>query len=247
MGAVSSRGTSKFRVIVDYAKRKIEEGVWSPDSRVPSENELAKDFGVSRMTARRALDQLALGGLVVRRRGSGSFVATNGVLSSFLVIRNVAEEIRESGRSYSSTVRRHCAVRASRRVANTLCVNVGARVFHSLILHQADTVPVQLEYRFVRPEVAPLYLEADLSLETPNHYLQRVCPLVRAVQDISAGLPSESERRALNIEPREACLVISRVTWCREGIASFVRTLCPASRYKLSGQLYFNNTLKFED
>jgi len=69
--------TAKFAAIVEYARRRIHSGEWRPGQRVPSENELSESFSVSRMTARRALDRLALDGLVVRRRGAGSFIAEN--------------------------------------------------------------------------------------------------------------------------------------------------------------------------
>lgn len=242
--ASSSRNTVKFQTIVAFARRQIEAGAWASDARVPSENELADRFNVSRMTARRALDQLALDGLIVRRRGAGSFVAANGVRSSFLVIRNVADEVRDSGREYSSVVLRHRAAPASRNIALALEVTAGEPVFHSLIVHRADGEPIQLESRYVRPDAAPDYLSADLTAETPNQYLQRVCPLVKAAQELSAALPTRRECRALAIHQREPCLVISRVTWTRTGLASYARILCPAARYRIAGQLHFSSQLE---
>lgn len=236
-------GKVKFQAIVAHCRGQIEAGSWSVDSKVPSENELADEFRVSRMTARRALDQLALDGFIVRRRGAGSFVAANGVRSSFLEIRNVADEVRESGRAYSSAVLRHCALEATRRVAIALELEPGARVFHSLLVHRADDEPIQLEYRYVRPDAAPGYLEADLATETPNQYLQRVCPLAKAVQDLTAALPTRRECAALGVRPHEPCLLITRVTWARSGLVSYARILCPARRYRLSGQLHFSSQL----
>ena len=234
----------KFQAIVAHGRSQIEVGAWPVESRVPSENELADRFGVSRMTARRALDQLALDGLIVRRRGAGSFVASNGVRSSFLVIRNIADEIAESGRDYSNSVKRHSVIRATRVVADALEVEVGDAVFHSLIVHCADAQPVQLESRYVRPDAAPGYLDADLLRETPNQYLQRSCPLAKAAQEVSAALPTSRECAALQIGPHDPCLEISRVTWSRAGIVSYARILCPARRYRLSGQLHFSSQLK---
>jgi GntR family histidine utilization transcriptional repressor len=236
-------GEPKFQLIVAHGRRQIETGAWATESKVPSENELAERFQVSRMTARRALDQLAVDGLIVRRRGSGSFVAANGVRSSFLVIRNVADEVVESGREYSSSVQRHRVIQATRRIAAALEVEIGDPVFSSIIVHQADGVPIQLEFRYVRPDAAPEYLQADLASETPNHYLQRVCPLAKASQELTAALPTKRERKALGIGQYEPCLEITRVTWSRQGLVSFARILCPARRYRLSGQLHFSSQL----
>jgi len=233
----------KFGTIVEFAKRKINAGTWRTGERVPSENELSAQFKVSRMTARRALDQLALDGLVVRRRGSGSFIANNSVRSSFMVIRNIADEIAESGRSYSNRVLKQAAIAATRHVAEELELKVGDGVYHSVIVHLADRVPVQLEYRYVRKNAVPGYLAANLSIETPNHYLQRICPLTDARQEVVAGVPTRKQCESLEIRHGEPCLVITRVTGSQVGLVSYARILAPASRYRLSGQLHFSSKI----
>lgn len=237
----ATRREPKFVAILDYARGQVGSGAWLVGARVPSENELSAMFRVSRMTARRALEQLALDGVIIRKRGAGSFIANNGVRSSFLVIRNIADEIAETGCHYSSRVLRHCPVAATRAVAAALGLDVGEEVYHSLIVHVGDAEPVQLEYRYVRKDAAPGYLRADLSVETPNHYLQSCRPLTDAQQRISAVLPSKVQCRALAIKSDEPCLEITRVTASREGLVSYARILAPAGRYQLAGQLHFSS------
>lgn len=233
----------KFEVIVHFARRRIRSGTWMPGDRTPSENELSEQFGVSRMTARRALDQLALAGDIVRRRGAGSFIADDSVRSSFLVIRNIADEVVDNGQRYGSRVLRQCALSCDAEVAAALELERGAIVYHSLIVHLADEEAVQLEYRYVRPDAAPQYLEADLSTETPNHYLQRTCPLVEARQDVSAALPKSRQSELLGVRRNEPCLLITRVTSSSRGLVSYARILAPSSRYRLSGRLHFTSQI----
>ena len=92
--------TAKYNVIKQYICEKIESGQWLEHSKVPSENELTEQFSVSRMTARRALQELTEQGLLVRSQGSGTFVATFKSQSSLLEIRNIADEIHERGHQY---------------------------------------------------------------------------------------------------------------------------------------------------
>jgi GntR family histidine utilization transcriptional repressor len=240
---VKSQPSAKFVAIVEYGRRRIRSGEWRSSRRVPSENELSQSFHVSRMTARRALDKLALEGLIVRRRGSGSFVAENGIRSSFLVIRNIAAEVAESERAYSNRVLRHRVESASRAVADALEIDLGTPVYHSLIAHLADDEALQLEYRYVRRDAAPDYIEADLTTETPNQVLQRLCPLTFARQQISARLPTRAQCEALSIRPREPCLLITRVTASHVGLVSYARIYAPSSRYQLSGQLHFSSKI----
>jgi len=238
-----SSSRPKFQTIVRFARRHIQRGTWKPGDRAPSENELSERFGVSRMTARRALEELVLSGDIVRRRGSGSFVADDSVRSSFLVIRNIAEEVREAGQRYGNRVLRHCTVASDATVAAALELARGSPVFHSLIAHLADESAIQLEYRYVRTDAAPGYLEADLTAETPNHYLQRICPLVEARQDITAVMPTARQCELLDIAPTEPCLLLTRVTAAARGLASFAQIYAPSSRYRLSGRLRFTGAL----
>lgn len=238
---MNGKHAAKFHSIVRYARKRIDNGDWTAGTRVPSENQLREQFGVSRMTAKRALDQLAGDGLIVRVRGAGSFLAGNSVRSSFLAIRNIADEIRESGRRYSALVLRQREVAATREVARSLGLDAGDPVFHSMIVHRADGRPVQLEYRYVRKDAAPGYLDADLAIETPNHFLQRCCPLTEAHECISAALPTKVQRAALAIDALQPCLAITRVTEWRGGLVSYARILAPSSRYQLAGKLHFSS------
>lgn len=64
----------KFQEIIDWIKEKVEEGKWKAGERIPTENELARQFGVSRQTVRHALDVLEAEKYVVRTQGSGTYV-----------------------------------------------------------------------------------------------------------------------------------------------------------------------------
>ncbi len=239
VSSVSSR--PKFATIVHFAHRHIRSGRWRAGDRAPSENELSEQFGVSRMTARRALDHLAQAGHIVRRRGAGSFVADDSVRSSYLVVRNIADEVRDNGHSYGSRVLRQCSLSCDAEVATALELERGADVYHSLIVHLADEQAVQLEYRYVRPDAAPEYLQADLTAETPNQYLQRVCPLVEARQEVTATLPRARQCELLGISRLEPCLLITRTTSAHRGLVSYARIVAPSSRYRLGGQLRFTS------
>ena len=91
----------------------------------------------------------------------------------------------------------------------------------------------------MRTDAAPGYLKVNLTAETPNHYLQRVCPLVEARQDITAVMPSARQCKLLAIQAAEPCLLLTRVTAGARGVVSFAQIYAPSSRYRLSGRLRF--------
>jgi len=71
-----SNSLPKFAAIKEFIFSQIESGQWPEHSRVPSEHELCEQFAVSRMTARRALQELTEQGVLYRTQGVGSFVAS---------------------------------------------------------------------------------------------------------------------------------------------------------------------------
>jgi GntR family histidine utilization transcriptional repressor len=227
--------------IAPYARIKrhvvarIESGEWKVASRVPSENQLAAEFEVSRMTARRALMELEQEGFLVRSQGLGTFVADRKPVLSMLEVRNIAEEIAERGHAYRCRVLKLEEIPATEAVAMYLGVAPGSRVFHSLIVHIDDDTPVQLEDRFTNPAVAPDYLAQDFSRTTPNAYLSRVAPIEAVEHVIEAVLPTSVVARWLQVRAPEACLQINRRTWSRGHVATFAKLVHPGSRYRLGG------------
>src|SRR5882724_8525826 len=77
----------------------IVSGEWPPGARVPSEQELLKRYRCSRMTVNKALSALAASGLIIRRRRTGSFVATPDVENNVLQIHDTEEEVLREGKS----------------------------------------------------------------------------------------------------------------------------------------------------
>src|ERR1700685_1323992 len=98
----------------------IDSGKWGTSTRVPSENDIVKSFGVSRMTANRALKELSDEGVLVRIAGVGSFVADRHARAHPLEIRSIADEIRERGHVHRAEVVSLERIRAVAELAEAL-------------------------------------------------------------------------------------------------------------------------------
>jgi len=219
-----------------YVKVQITRGVWRPGDPVPSESALQQQFGVSRMTINRAVKELAVEGLVTRIRGSGTVVAQLHRISSTLAVRDIHDEILERGHVHSTQVLTVETVRADAALAQQLKLRSGARVFHSVLLHLEDGVPIQFEDRHVNPAAAPHFLAVDFTQTTPTHYLLEQAPLTEASYSIEASLPSAREAKCLAIKGSEPCLVMTRCTVSGIHVASLARLVYPGLRYRFSGK-----------
>lgn len=225
-----------YEQIKAFVKAQINSGAWRPGDAVPSEAALQQQFGLSRMTVNRAVKELAVEGLVTRVRGSGTVVAQLHRISSTLAVRDIHEEILERGHRHSTSVLAVEAVRADAALAKVLKLRAGTRVFHSVMVHCEDGVPIQFEDRHVNPASAPGYLSVDFTQTTPTHYLLEHAPLTEASYSIEAGLPSAQEAKCLGIKRAEPCLVMTRRTVSGAHVASLVRLVYPGLRYSFSGK-----------
>lgn len=216
-----------------YIRSRVETGEWPPDHRVPSENELVDSLGVSRMTANRALRELAAEGVVTRIRGKGSFVAAKKRSSQFQSVPNIADEIGARGGQHSAGVILLQNEACGPELAEALGLALGAAAIHSIIVHKENDLPIQIEDRFVNPAIAPDYIHQDFRIATPNGYLSGMAPIEKAEQFIEAVGAQPWECRLLAIARTEPCLLVRRRTWSRAGVVSAVRLLYPGSRYRL--------------
>jgi len=231
---LTSQPEAAYRTVKNYIIEKIRSGAWVDGHRVPSEAELMKRFGLSRMTVNRALRELTAEQALTRVQGVGTFVAASKYQSTVVEIHNIADEIRARGHLHAAEVlllKEEKAGEAGPRFG----ITAGSKLYHSLILHRENGVPVQLEDRFVNPAVAPDYLAQDFGRTTPNEYLMRVAPLERVEYAIEAAMPDAETRRLLAMRANEPCLVLNRKTWSHGLVASVAKLAHPASRYRFTG------------
>lgn len=218
-----------------FILRHIMSGHWSAMARIPSENELVEQFGVSRMTVNRALRELTDAGVLNRIQGVGTFVAGPKAESAMFEVRNIREDICGRGEAHTVQVLVNESVEARSSITSHFGLPAGAQLFHSRLLHCANGKPIQLEDRFVNPAVAPDYLGIDFSDETPHQYLMRTAPLERAEHVIEAETANKRLATQLQIAAGAALLVLTRRTWSRQQMVSYVRLIHPASRHRLVG------------
>jgi len=230
---------AKYKVIKQYICEMIESGQWLEHSKVPSENELAEQFSVSRMTARRALHELTEQGLLLRSQGSGTFVATFKSQSSLLEIRNIADEIHERGHHYHAKQLQLQTVKVNEEMAILLALDVGYYAYFSSVLHFENEVPIQLEQRYVNPKLVANYLRQDFTKITPHEYLSAEAPLTEATHEVEAILANPQVCELLNISNSTPCLQVKRRTWSSQGVVSLAILTAPGNKYRLGSHLVF--------
>ena len=214
----------------------IAEGRWSSGNKIPSENQLVKELEVSRMTVHRALRELAQEGHLQRVAGVGSFVAEPPRQASLIELHNIADEVRGQGSRHRSRLIRQRREHLDPRLAERLERPVGSPVFHVTLVHYSDDLPIQLEDRWIDPQMAPDCLEMDFQQVTPSEYLLRSIRPQEMEHVVRAVLPDAPTCEHLAIEASEPCLRLERRTWNQGQVVTYAILTYPSSRYDLGAR-----------
>jgi GntR family histidine utilization transcriptional repressor len=237
---MSQNGAARVPPLYEQVKQeilsRIANGEWADGAKLPSEHELVELFGTSRMTVHRAMRELSTQGVLTRFQGIGTFVAPPAPRSELIQIRDIADDIGFRGHSHRCEIVKLEAVRADIDLATTFDRSIGAKIFHSVIVHYEDDAPIQLEERFVNPGFAPRYLEQDFTELTPAHYLQSVQRATEVEQIIYAGAADCVSQELLEMKAGEPCLFMMRRTWLDDLPATKNLFTYPGARYSLGSR-----------
>jgi GntR family histidine utilization transcriptional repressor len=226
-----------YEQVKDSISRRITAEEWPAQFRIPGDDELSQEFGVSRLTVQRALRELQTEGLLVRMQGRGTFVVGPKMQCVVFELKDLAEEIIENGGVHTSEVVTLETLTSDDPLSRLLPVPPGTRVFHSRIVHKEDGTPIQLEDRFINADEAPDYLQRDFTRITTYAYLRQVTRVTSVDTTIRAIRIDEASKSLLQIDENQPCLLIDRRTWRGSVPVTRSRYVYPGDRYRLHSAL----------
>lgn len=210
-----------------------------PGDALPGERQLAEACGVSRMTLRRALDDLARRGLVERRHGAGTFVARPKVAQP-LTATSFTEDMLRRGLTPTSRTLESTTVAADAALATRLEVSIGTPVLRARRVRLADAEPMAIEVLHVPDAVAPGLVAATLDNESfyavlADRYGHRVASGVQTVEPV---VTSRDDSTVLGVAVGSPALLMQRVSRDESGaVLEYVRAVYRGDRYRIEVQL----------
>jgi len=193
---------------------RIRGGDFQPDEQLPSENELCREFDVSRLTVRRALQTLEADGFIYRRQGLGSFVSDRRVPQGLVRLTDFAQDMRRAGLEASSQILHRAQEPASVGVAEWLGIAPGTLVLRLDRLRLGDGEPIALDRTWLPPYYAQLLEGHDLTADTIYGILEREyqIPAYSGRYRITAAPAALDVAEALAVCGGEALLLIERLS-----------------------------------
>ena len=225
-----------YQRIKNTIQSKIRSGEWPSGTKIPSENQLAADLNVSRMTINRPFSELSAEGVLKRVHGLGTFVAEPPQHASLIELRSISEEIETRGKAHRAEIILLKEMPATACAAKRLGVQVGERLFHIVMTHFQDEVPIQVEDRYVSPTLVPDFMQVDFTLITPTEYLIEQLKPDEMEHIVEAVMPDAVLMSRLAIPENEPCLRLKRRTWKDHSVVTSAYLTYPSSRYHLSAR-----------
>ncbi|UBH07381.1 transcriptional regulator [Leucobacter sp. Psy1] len=228
---------TKFHSIRDQLLDRLESMV--AGEQFPPERQLAESLGVSRMTLRRAIDELIAQGVVRRRQGAGVF-ALGPKLDQPLAASSFTADMLARGMRPGSRVLGFETARAGKHIARRLRLDTDAEVVTVLRLRLADDEPIALEELTVPADLVPGLAAPDLENRSFYELLHERFDirLAHSAQTIEPTLINAEESVELGVPELSPALLFERTSSGADGVRfEFVRSVYRGDRYKIRTEL----------
>ncbi|MFN2265576.1 MAG: GntR family transcriptional regulator [Anaerolineales bacterium] len=217
----NTEGIPLYIKIRESLRERILSGELERGQRLPAEEELATQFGVSRMTVRQGISDLINDGLMYRRHGVGTFVSFPHIERDHSRLTNFFDNSNLQGIKAEANILNVTVIPAKPRIAKALMISRQDPVINIETLRKADHVPVTLHDAYF-----PQYLFPDLAggnaepLDVQNlwtKFEQYGYPVNRAVQKLEARLADQDLATILKIQPGAPILYKERTVYANDG------------------------------
>lgn len=196
-------------------RQKIESQEWEVNSCIPSENELSRIYGISRMTVRSVLNRLVDADLLYRVPGKGTFVAAPKIVSRPPSQMGLREQLEKMGYSTSTRLIHIRQVAASAQVARELMLPEGEPVYEVLRLRRVGDEPLSLHVSYLPVSLCPQLEEQDLEGQQLCDILEQNYRFTidRVVETLEITKASAEEAQLLAVRPGVPLLFLEQIVY----------------------------------
>jgi GntR family transcriptional regulator len=224
-----------YQQLEDIIQAQIETGEIKPGEQIPPEISLADKYNVSRITIRQTLADLVKKGLLYRKQGKGTFVATPKIERELINVHSFSERMRSKGYIPGSKVLSIQLTLATPSVRKYLALGEGEQVITIERLRLSNEEPIVLEHSFIPYSAYPLVLEADINIGSLYQFLKEKYHVTPTVSQkmLEITVANEYEAKLLKIYPGQPLFLLSALVMTDDKRpVEYVKTLLRGDRVK---------------
>jgi len=194
--------------------KKIASHEWKPGEKIPSEAELCKTYNVSRITVRKAIEDLVRSGQLIKHQGKGTFVTNVSMEHKLSKFYSFSEELTLSGMTERAQILSFDIVPAGEEVSEKLSMQKHEQIFMIKRLRMADEMPYTVEISYIPYALCPGLTEKNItenglynSMRSLNIFPERI------IEKIRAAVVSKSDAGLMKIKPNAPAIKLERLTY----------------------------------
>ena len=194
--------------------KKIANHEWKPGEKIPSEAELCDIYQVSRITVRKAIEDLARSGHLIKHQGKGTFVTNVSMEHRLSKFYSFSEELTRSGMTERAQVLSFDVIAATEEVSEKLSMKNNEQVYMVKRLRMADEMPYTVEISYIPYALCPGLTAENItekglynSMRSLNVFPERI------IEKIRAAVVNKSDAGLMKIKPNSAAIKLERLTY----------------------------------
>ncbi|MGC6768765.1 GntR family transcriptional regulator [Enterococcus sp. LJL128] len=212
----------KYEEIANILRKRIKNKTYTPDSLLPNQTDLVKEFDVSRMTIKKAINILAMEGLVYSQRGAGTRILNHSFwdkdTSPANEYQGLSVQMEAANRELSSQVILFEVEFPSEEVQERLIIQPEQPVYKIIRLRLLEKKPYVMEYTYMPVHLAP-GLTNEILLHSIYDYLKKELGIqfAGAFRTIQAAKSSEYDQKYLDCAVDDPVLEVEQVVYLKNG------------------------------
>lgn len=210
--------------LAESIEEKINDGTWKQGTKIPSERELSVLYGMSRITVRNAIDELARQGKLEKVQGKGTFVLSKSIIQNLGNVYSFSKEMEKQGKISSTKLIQKNFMKADKKLADHLGVNEGEPIVCIERLRCADNdVPIMIERTYFVLEAYNFVLNIDLEKESLYKSLENKYGVIinKAIETFKACELNPLECKQLHCAKNQYGLLVKRTSYSNDRIVCY--------------------------
>lgn len=225
----------------EIIRQSIENEEWQANSSIPSENELSRMYGISRMTVRSVITRLVHEGLLYSVPGKGTFISAPKIVSRPLSQMGIREQLEEMGYETSTKLISIEKVTTPVKVAKELNIGAGTEIHVVKRLRYVKGEPFSIHTSYIPVNLCPDLESKDLEGTQLCHILEREYQyeIAKIVETLESTMATSAEEKLLLVKKGFALLLLENIVYAKSGSPiEYTKVLFRGDKIKL--KLEFN-------
>lgn len=206
--------------LTEIIREKIHNGEWGTGNPIPSENELSRIYGLSRMTVRSVITQFVSEGLLYRVPGKGTFVAEPKITAKSLSYAGIREQLEQMGYAITTRILSTEKIDAIGQIAENLDLEGGSPVYMIKRLRFIEKDPLSLHISYVPVKMCEGFDSGRLEKEQLCVVLKNDYGLTRGrvVETLESCKAVTADAKLLNVKAGHPLLLLEDIIYSGDGV-----------------------------